>query len=98
MNLGFSIKDIRNRRGLSQAALAQQCETTQEYISNLERGKQTPSKEMLDKISDVLNVPAEVIYLFSLDGENVPEDKKSLYESIVPQFKEALEELFELKD
>ncbi len=40
-DIGILIKEARNRRGLSQAALAKMINTTQTWVSWIENGKQT---------------------------------------------------------
>jgi len=41
--LGRAIQELRTRSGLSQAALAQRCQTCRGYISALERGEGNPT-------------------------------------------------------
>jgi transcriptional regulator with XRE-family HTH domain len=45
--LGARISELRRQRGHTQDALAQRCELSQKYLSELERGEKTPSWETL---------------------------------------------------
>ncbi|MBQ7769971.1 MAG: helix-turn-helix transcriptional regulator, partial [Clostridia bacterium] len=43
MNLGKKIKQMRNQKGLTQEELADRCELTKGYISQLENNLNSPS-------------------------------------------------------
>ncbi len=53
-NIGKSIADVRESRGITQAQLAKKIKTTQSAIARLETGNQNISTEMLKKISHAL--------------------------------------------
>lgn len=55
---GKVLKDQRKKKGLSQDALATDSDLDRTYISQLERGKRTPSIETLFKIAQALGVTA----------------------------------------
>ncbi len=58
---GQTIRDIRNRRGVSQESLALQCGLDRTYISGIERGTRNPSLTNILKIAAALEVrPAEL--------------------------------------
>ncbi|MBI5026252.1 MAG: helix-turn-helix domain-containing protein [Nitrospirae bacterium] len=61
--IGFKIKALRKRRGLTQAGLAKKVGRGLDptYIGKIERGKQFPSIKVLKGIGDALSVP---IYYF----------------------------------
>ena len=54
MNLGKKIKDKRTLLSLTQEELANRCELTKGYISQLENNKVSPSIETLEIILEVL--------------------------------------------
>ena len=54
--VGEKIKRLRKERKLNQDELARLLETSQEYISDLERGKKNPRLNTLQKIAKVLKV------------------------------------------
>ncbi|HLC91431.1 MAG TPA: UDP-N-acetylglucosamine 1-carboxyvinyltransferase [Candidatus Saccharimonadales bacterium] len=53
--IGHLIYQIRQERGLTQAAFAKQLHTSQSAVNRIEHGKQNLSLETLGRISDVLN-------------------------------------------
>ena len=53
MNLGKKIKQMRNQKGLTQEELADRCELTKGYISQLENDLTSPS---IATLVDILNV------------------------------------------
>lgn len=55
--IGNLIYQIRQERGMTQAAFARQLKTSQSAVNRMEHGKQNLSLETLARISDVLNKP-----------------------------------------
>ncbi len=55
--IGQLIYQVRQERGLTQAAFARQLKTSQSAVNRIEHGRQNLSLEMLARISDVLNKP-----------------------------------------
>lgn len=67
--VGQNIKFYRQLRGLTQEHLAEKAEVSSAYIGYLERGKKSPSLDVLDKIAEVLQVhPGQL--LTPLEEEN----------------------------
>ncbi|HSX36697.1 MAG TPA: UDP-N-acetylglucosamine 1-carboxyvinyltransferase [Patescibacteria group bacterium] len=64
--IGTLIAQIRQERGLTQAAFAKQLNTSQSAVNRMEHGKQNLSLETLGRISDVLNKQ-----LLSLSGGGI---------------------------
>ena len=52
--IGFFIKELRERRGLTQDAFAHALATSQSAVARMEKGEQNFSTEILGKISEVL--------------------------------------------
>ena len=71
--LGLRIKELREKRGLTQLKLAEILNMEASNLSKIERGVQIPKEESLEKISRALDV--EVMELFNY--EYLP-DKKNL--------------------
>ena len=58
MRFGDKIKKIRESRGISQQQLAKKLGyRTNSYVSDMEKGKFTPSVDKLGKISGALGIP-----------------------------------------
>src|SRR6201747_2018814 len=53
--IGHLIYQIRQERGLTQAAFAKKLHTSQSAVNRIEHGKQNLSLDTLGRISDVLN-------------------------------------------
>src|ERR1035438_7936183 len=53
--IGQLIAQIRQEKGLSQAAFARRLNTSQSAVNRMEHGRQNLSLETLGRISDVLN-------------------------------------------
>jgi len=54
-NIGSLIKDLRERRGITQAEFAKKLETTQSAVARIESGEQNLTTEMITKISKALD-------------------------------------------
>lgn len=55
------LKGLRNKIGLSQAAVAEKLGITQQAYANYERGARQPDLEMLVKLSALFNVSVDYI-------------------------------------
>lgn len=54
---------IRKSQGLTQEELAKQANISRAYLANIENGKHTPSLKVAFKLSTVLNVPMDKLFL-----------------------------------
>ena len=54
--LGARIREIRKRRRLSQEKLAERAGISAQYISNIERGRENPTLDLLLRLADSLRV------------------------------------------
>ena len=54
--LGARIKEIRRRQRLSQEKLAERAGISAQYISNIERGRENPTLDLLLRLADALKV------------------------------------------
>lgn len=52
--IGYFIKELRERRGMTQESFAKELETSQSAVARMEKGEQNFSTEILGKISEVL--------------------------------------------
>lgn len=69
--IGNLIREYRDLRGISQAALAKLAGTSQGYISDLENGKiSSPTIGVINRIARVLDIPNDVIArtISAIDG------------------------------
>lgn len=68
-SLGERLKEVRESRNLSQAAVAERIEVTNAAISAYELNTSTPSLETFIKLALFFNVSAD--YLLGLDKRNI---------------------------
>tara|TARA_B100000965_G_scaffold324155_1_gene286027 strand:+ start:2305 stop:2610 length:306 start_codon:yes stop_codon:yes gene_type:complete len=82
MHFGKAISVVRAARGLSQKELAQLVGRDPSYVSLIERGKRSPSLDLLSNLSKSLKVPFYLLALLASEGEEVsalpPEHRKEL--------------------
>ena len=55
-SLGLAVRELRNRRGLSQEALAHASGLHPTYISGIERGLRNPTWRSLGRVSEALGL------------------------------------------
>ena len=67
--LGSRIKALRKAQAprLTQAGLAKKAGTSPVFIGLIERGKKTPSLQMLEKIAGALGVEVKQLFMFTLE-------------------------------
>lgn len=68
--LGRRIKQIRKRQGLTQEMLAEQAGISAQYVSNIERGKENPTLDLLLRLADALKIPLGELCDFQADEVN----------------------------
>ncbi|MDY4604311.1 helix-turn-helix transcriptional regulator [Clostridium tertium] len=56
MNIGYEIKSLRKKKGLTQSELAKKCDLSKNAIWNYENNKRDPTVKTLNKIGEVLGV------------------------------------------
>ncbi len=57
-----NLRDLRQQKGLTQGQLAEAAETTDATISRIERGRFSPSQDLLSRLADALSVdPADLV-------------------------------------
>ena len=78
---------IRKKRGISQIDLAEKCDISQTSLCQIETGAKRPSTRTLKKICETLQVPESVIYLLAIQYNDIPENKRSIYEIVYPSIK-----------
>ncbi len=69
-SIGQKIKDLRLRSGLSQDDLADASELSSRTIQRIENGETVPRGDSLKRISKVLNVDVERLYMTDINNGN----------------------------
>ena len=66
--LGARIKALRKQQGWSQEQLAERVGISTQYVSNIERGKENPTLDLLLRLAEVLRVAPVDIFDFEAEG------------------------------
>ncbi len=94
MNIGQTIIKLRKIKGLKQIELAEQSGISQTYLSQIEGGNKVPKIDILEKISNVLEIPFSVMSFLSLDKDSIPKDKEESFTKIKPILDGFIKEIF----
>ena len=81
--IGARIKEIRNRKGLTQEQLSEKMEINPKYLSSIERGNENPTLNTLIRLSESLEVDLSEIFSF-IQIED-PGERKSMITSLLDQ-------------
>jgi transcriptional regulator with XRE-family HTH domain len=71
-----NLRKFRNNRGISQMKLAELCDTSLNYIGEIEIGRRFPSLPLIEKISQALDV--EPFRFFMTEPDALPQDLNEL--------------------
>jgi len=66
--LGTRIKALRKQRGWSQETLAERVGISTQYVSNIERGKENPTLDLLLRLAEGLRVSPADLFNFEVEG------------------------------
>ncbi|MGD9994033.1 MAG: helix-turn-helix domain-containing protein [Salinivirgaceae bacterium] len=80
MQIGATIKKLRKEKGITQIDFSKRCGISQTYLSQIENDERNPTVDVLEKISNVLEIPYPVLSFLSITIDSVPEDKKEIYQ------------------
>jgi len=63
--IGVNVRRLRKARGLSQEALAAECDIDMRYLGGIERGQENPSVAVIARIAKSLGVQATALLVDS---------------------------------
>jgi transcriptional regulator with XRE-family HTH domain len=69
-----NLKKYRKERGFSQMTLSEKCDTTSNYIGQIEMGRRIPSFEKIEKIAVALGIPSHELFVY--ESADKKDDKK----------------------
>ncbi|MDR2021224.1 MAG: helix-turn-helix transcriptional regulator [Treponema sp.] len=69
-----NLKKFRKKRGISQMALAQLCDTSGNYIGEIETGRRIPSFEKIEKIAWALQIASYQLFVQETSENAAEED------------------------
>jgi len=93
MNLGSAVKKLRKYKNLSQEDLARVSKLSQTTISLIESGKTTPFSGTIKRIASSLDTSEYIIYLLSMEEEDVPPNKKEKFDTLFPVLETLIKQL-----
>ena len=65
-----NLKYYRKQKGLSQMGLSEMCDTTSNYIGQIEMGRRIPSFDKIEKIAKALDILPGLLFIGGSTGEN----------------------------
>lgn len=81
--IGVRIKDIRNKRRITQEQLSESVGINTKYLSSIERGKENPTLNILLKLAQSLDVNLDEI--FSDIQIEDPENRRAMLNSLLDE-------------
>ena len=79
MDVGYAIREIRQKQDLTQAQLAERCCMSTNAVSALEIGKTFPPRSTVERVCRALGVPVAYLLMASIQEVEFPDDKRILY-------------------
>jgi len=94
MVLGEAIKSVRLYLGLTQQEVSKRAGIAQGFYSSIENGA-VPSIETLENISHVFGIPLFWLICKATQQQDIPKNKRGIYNSIKPTLNDILQELIQ---
>lgn len=79
---GGTVRQIRSKRGITQAEAAAKAEVSASYWALIEQGKRSPNLTVLENIAGALGVPASILVFLASDMTEFERVDKSVAESM----------------
>ena len=90
--LGARVQELRKKKHLTQEVLAEKIEVTPNYLSGIERGRQSPSLDLLIKLAGNFDVEMWELFDFEHD-QNLQELQALLKKLTKPMEKETFRQV-----
>ena len=90
MDLGQAIRILRVRQGLTQGQLAEKCGMSVQTVSDWETGKKWPPKGSSERVCEALGVPTSYLMISSIEENDIPEEKRVLYHTLIEPLRNEL--------
>jgi XRE family transcriptional regulator, regulator of sulfur utilization len=90
MNIGSAIKILRKKKGISQKDFADKCEISVNALCQIEVNNSFPQKSTIHKVCEVLEIPTSYLLFFSISDEDIPEDKRFIFNTLSSTIKDLL--------
>lgn len=93
-SIGTILKELLNDKGIAQKELSKKTEISETTISLVLNCIVNPSEHTLNMICSILKIPIPVVYFLSLDEQDIPDEKREIFITIV---KPIMKEIFKIK-
>lgn len=93
MNIGMSIRKVRQERNLKQRELAGMIGISNTYMSQIELGTSLPSQKLVEQIAIALNISVGFLYFRGLDKHDFPYNKQKLFDALYPTIQHIMTQL-----
>lgn len=93
-HIGQVIKDLRKQKKLQQIEFCKKCKITQTYLSQIENGVKEPTIAVLKNIANGLGIPLPIVFLMSLDKNDIDKKKQKSFDTVFPSVYSMLKEFF----
>lgn len=97
MTIGKVLGKLIKKRGYTQVEFAKKIEKSTTAISQIVNDVYEPNPETLDKICLVLEVPKPILYFMMLSENDIPDEKKKLFNEFEPILKEFITNIMDDK-
>lgn len=97
MKLGTTIKELRQKSGLKQFELAEKCNISSTYLSQIESNMREPNISTLKEISSCLNIPLPILFYLSMEDSDITSSKREAFKLIDQPVKSLIKEFFAQK-
>ncbi len=94
MNIGGAIGKVRKQKKISQGDLAKLANLNQSYLSQIENNKKTPNVKTIAEIAKALDVPVSMLFLFSINENEIPEKKRDVFNALMPVMESLFDEYY----
>lgn len=94
MDLGSTIKKIRQQHGIKQKDLAKRSGVSPTYLSQIEGNLKEPNIGTLRTIAGQLEIPLPILFFLSMTSEDINPDKVDHFEKLAPAIKGLISEFF----
>lgn len=90
MKIGQAIKELRKKANIKQGELAKTIGISNNAMCLIETNQTIPHGNTIKKISEALNIPVPLIYLMSIEINDINKDKVEIYKLLYPTIKEMI--------
>lgn len=93
MIIGEVVKQLRQRKALTQEEVCRIANITQGFYSSIENNSATPSLETLTRLSKVFDLPVFLLIWMATEKHTIPRHHKKWYNALKPILDNIIEEV-----